>query len=229
MKKTLSFILALVMLLSMAVIPASAEEGWIELRVEAYDRSVAGFNLEDCWQLNYAQEHFGNPNKIKLVFVPTSRWDEGTLLTNYLAGGTAPDICMTYNGDLVNQYIEFDGLWQLDELLETYGQNLKAFLGEDLLKFGQQDVDGDGKKEQWFLPARRLSVANVGNFIRQDWLDALKMERPTTIERMDKIIFIDDGRLVAVGKHEALYESCEAYRKMVDLQRLEEEGGEHHD
>ena len=70
MKKTLSFILALVMLLSMAVIPASAEEGWIELRVEAYDRSVAGFNLEDCWQLHYAQENFGNPNKIKLVFVP---------------------------------------------------------------------------------------------------------------------------------------------------------------
>jgi ATP-binding cassette subfamily B protein len=53
--------------------------------------------------------------------------------------------------------------------------------------------------------------------------------RISTIERMDKIIFIDDGRLVAVGKHEALYESCEAYRKMVDLQRLEEEGGEHHD
>jgi len=182
MKKTLSFILALVMLMSMAVIPASAEEGWIELRVEAYDRSVAGFNLEDCWQLHYAQEHFGNPNKIKLVYVPTSRWDEGTLLTNYLAGGTAPDLCMTYNGDLINQYIEFDGLWQLDELLETYGQNLKAFLGEDLLKFGQQDADGDGKKEQWFLPARRLSVANVGNFIRQDWLDKLNMERPTNIE-----------------------------------------------
>lgn len=188
MKKTLSFILALVMLLSMAVIPASAEEGWIELRVEAYDRSVAGFNLEDCWQLHYAQENFGNPNKIKLVFVPTSRWDEGTLLTNYLAGGTAPDICMTYNGDLVNQYIEFDGLWQLDELLETYGQNLKAFLGEDLLKFGQQDQDGDGEKEQWFLPARRLSVANVGNFIRQDWLDKLNMARPTSIETFEEYL-----------------------------------------
>ena len=43
---------------------------------------------------------------------------------------------------------------------------------------------------------------------------------------MDKIIFIEDGCLEAVGKHEELYESCDAYRKMVDLQRLEEEGGE---
>ena len=50
--------------------------------------------------------------------------------------------------------------------------------------------------------------------------------RISTIEKMDKIIFIEDGCLAAVGRHEALYESCEAYRKMVDLQRLEEEGGE---
>ena len=51
--------------------------------------------------------------------------------------------------------------------------------------------------------------------------------RISTIEKMDKIIFIEDGALAAVGKHEELYSSCASYRKMVDLQRLEEEGGEH--
>ena len=50
--------------------------------------------------------------------------------------------------------------------------------------------------------------------------------RISTIEKMDKILFIEDGALAAAGKHEALYASCDAYRKMVDLQRLEEEGGE---
>ena len=49
--------------------------------------------------------------------------------------------------------------------------------------------------------------------------------RISTIAQMDKILFIDDGRLAAVGKHEELYETCREYRKMVDLQRLEEEGG----
>ena len=51
--------------------------------------------------------------------------------------------------------------------------------------------------------------------------------RISTIERMDKILFIDDGKMVAVGTHSDLYASCPAYQKMVDLQRLEEEGGEH--
>ena len=51
--------------------------------------------------------------------------------------------------------------------------------------------------------------------------------RISTIEKMDKILFIDDGALAAAGTHEALYETCPDYRKMVDLQRLEEEGDEH--
>ena len=49
--------------------------------------------------------------------------------------------------------------------------------------------------------------------------------RISTIEKMDKILFIDDGNLAAVGTHEALYQTNTEYRKMVDLQRLEEEGG----
>ena len=50
--------------------------------------------------------------------------------------------------------------------------------------------------------------------------------RISTIEQMDRVLFIENGRLAAFGKHEQLYATCEEYRKMVDLQKLEEEGGE---
>ena len=46
---------------------------------------------------------------------------------------------------------------------------------------------------------------------------------------MDKILFIEEGRVAAFGKHDQLCETCPAYRKMVELQRLEEEGGDHDD
>lgn len=49
--------------------------------------------------------------------------------------------------------------------------------------------------------------------------------RISTIEQMDKILFIEEGKLVAVGTHSELYNTCPAYQKMVDLQKLEEEGG----
>lgn len=62
---------------------------------------------------------------------------------------------------------------------------------------------------------------------RQGKTTILIAHRITTIEKMDKILFLEDGRLAAMGKHTELYETCSEYRKMVDLQRLEEEGGEH--
>ena len=49
--------------------------------------------------------------------------------------------------------------------------------------------------------------------------------RISTIEQMDRVLFIDQGRLSGFDTHQALYASNPAYRKMVDLQRLEEEGG----
>ena len=54
--------------------------------------------------------------------------------------------------------------------------------------------------------------------------------RISTVEQLDKIIFLDDGRVEAVGAHDVLYRSCAEYRRMVDLQKLEEEaGGADHD
>ena len=59
---------------------------------------------------------------------------------------------------------------------------------------------------------------------RQGKTTILIAHRVTTIEKMDKILFLEDGELVASGSHEELYETCPEYRKMVDLQKLEEEG-----
>ncbi|MEE1032024.1 MAG: ABC transporter ATP-binding protein [Ruminococcus sp.] len=60
---------------------------------------------------------------------------------------------------------------------------------------------------------------------RQGKTTILIAHRISTIEQMDKILFIDDGKLAAVGTHSELYENCADYRKMVELQKLEEEGG----
>lgn len=49
--------------------------------------------------------------------------------------------------------------------------------------------------------------------------------RISTVEGMDKIIFIDEGRVVAVGRHDELVRTVPEYKKMVDLQKLEEKEG----
>ncbi len=49
--------------------------------------------------------------------------------------------------------------------------------------------------------------------------------RISTVKRMDKVIFIDDGCIKAVGSHDELVASCPEYNTMVELQKLDEERG----
>jgi ATP-binding cassette subfamily B multidrug efflux pump len=54
--------------------------------------------------------------------------------------------------------------------------------------------------------------------------------RISTIQSMDKIALLDEGKLIGFGSHQELLHTCPAYKKMVDLQRLEDEiGGVKHE
>ena len=52
--------------------------------------------------------------------------------------------------------------------------------------------------------------------------------RVSTIRNMDKLLYLENSRIADIGTHDELYERCPGYRKMVDLQKLEEEGGHEH-
>ena len=69
--------------------------------------------------------------------------------------------------------------------------------------------------------------AILGNLrqTRQGKTTILIAHRISTIEQMDKVLFIEEGRVSGFDTHEALYANNADYRRMVDLQRLEEEGG----
>lgn len=57
---------------------------------------------------------------------------------------------------------------------------------------------------------------------RQGKTTILIAHRISTVENMDKIIFVDEGRILAVGRHDELVETVPEYKTMVELQRLEE-------
>lgn len=62
---------------------------------------------------------------------------------------------------------------------------------------------------------------------RQGRTTILIAHRISTVEGMDQIIFLEDGAVTAAGTHQELCEACPAYRRMVELQKLEEEGARH--
>ena len=112
---------------------------------------------------------------------------------------------------------------------------------------GERGVTVSGGQKQRISIARALlknapililddSVSAVDTRTERIILDNLKTSRAgkttlliahriSTVEQLDKIIFIEDGRVEAVGPHDELYRTCDEYRRMVDLQKLEDEVG----
>lgn len=134
-------------------------------------------------------------------------------------------------------------LADVDGNIREFSQGYETILGE-------RGVTVSGGQKQRISIARALmknapililddSVSAVDTGTEKTILENLRATRSgkttiliahriSTVEKLDKIIFIDEGKVVAVGSHGGLYDTCSAYRHMVDLQKLEEEGGADH-
>ena len=141
------------------------------------------------------------------------------------------------------QIIESARLADVDDNIQGFQRGYDTVLGE-------RGVTVSGGQKQRISIARALlkdspvlilddSVSAVDTKTEKAILNNLRSTRAgkttiliahriSTIENLDKILFLEDGKLTAVGTHAQLQETCPAYAKMVELQKLEEEGGAHH-
>lgn len=132
-------------------------------------------------------------------------------------------------------------------VLADVDENIREFQQEYDTMLGERGVTVSGGQKQRISIARALmkdapililddSVSAVDTKTERAILSNLRetrrgkttiliAHRISTIEQMDRVLFIDNGRVSGFAPHEALYAANASYRKMVDLQRLEEEGG----
>ena len=64
----------------------------------------------------------------------------------------------------------------------------------------------------------------LGNLqkLRQGKTTFVIAHRVSTIQGLDKVVYLDDGKVVDIGTHDELMERCPSYNKMVQLQMLDE-------
>lgn len=136
-------------------------------------------------------------------------------------------------------------------VLSDVNADIKGFTSGYATMLGERGVTVSGGQKQRISIARAL-IKNAPILILDDSVSAVdtKTERVilqnlsqsrkgkttiliahriSSVERMDKIILIDKGSVIAIGTHKELLESCEDYKTMVKMQKLEDEGGGNND
>jgi len=165
--------------------PAASKEPEkpVKIRVTLWDRANApeGQNLGNNPIIKYVIDE---TKKIGLdvEFVSLPRAQESEKLNVWMASGEAPDVIITYSIDTIFKYAEQGGLWELDSYLAKY---------PDLIKNNKKALDQAGmyKGKRYAIPALRANTYAGANMkIRKDWLDALGMKVPTTIDELHEVL-----------------------------------------
>ncbi|MDR1263386.1 MAG: extracellular solute-binding protein [Oscillospiraceae bacterium] len=171
MKKLLCTLLALALAASLAPMALASGEP-VTLQVSVFERgnttNTYGSATDNYWT-RWLQQGFGDPNNIKLEYVPIPRAEESAKLNTLMASGAAPDIIFSYDTRMIMNYGRDGGLTALTDLLPEYGQNLLANIAP-ALEYGV--LNG----EQYAIPAQRAKTGRYANFIRKDYLDAQGIE-----------------------------------------------------
>lgn len=209
MKKVLSTLLATVMLLGLlSALPGAVAESpeivdgrFVETRqitVEVYDRANDGGSTpEDNFYTNFIKEGMLRDHNVEVTFMPVGRWTEDADINNLLAAGTAPDVCVTYNYPAVLSYANMGGIIDLAPLLEEHKDllpNLWALLGENNLYWNKDPEKGT----IWAIEALLKNNQRINTFVREDWLKALGLAEPTTLEEFEAMLhaFKDNAELL---------------------------------
>lgn len=176
MKKRIILISAILLLISTTAIFAvgtSETSENVKLTVEIFDREIPGLDMTNGYQATYIKEGLLEKG-IDVEFVTVPRWEEQDKINILMASGDAPDLCITYSANIITTYIQQGGLVDLGPYLDKYGPHIKEYLGEEVLQYGVYDG------VQYAIPGKRPNTPAFATFIRQDWLDKMGMDLPTT-------------------------------------------------
>lgn len=141
---------------------------------------------EGTMEQNRWTEYINENSPVIVEWVPVPRTESVAKINALFASGEAPDLVWEYGkGFMDNLYVQ-DVIQPVDSYVEQYSTSYKKYLEEhqELIPYL---IAEDGQMYGMTSARTPLGIANHGMWIRQDWLDALELDMPSTMEEMNAV------------------------------------------
>jgi putative aldouronate transport system substrate-binding protein len=194
--------------------------------VEMFDRgtdggrSPAANNAWTDWIKAKVKKDLG----FDVEFQAVGRWSENTDIVNLMASVSAPDVCYTYNKNMVDNFRTLGGILNLAPYIDSYLPDLKKLLGPDPALTGKDFIRRDEISNTggaiYGIPSARVAIAQRNIFIRKDWLDKLNIAVPTNINQFhDALVAFRDRDPGGVGANRVIpyFQGSDARWGLADL------------
>ncbi len=171
-------------LLFPAAIALAADEVWIELWDENVRTTMVKKGSADHPQVNWFLKEFGIGYYQSELLGWNSGKDYYQKLNLRIAAGKLPDLFLPWQG-IEYEMAKQGALAELSELLPEHAPNVWKMVPENV--WNAVRANSPDGQSIYFIP-KVYAAAYCNGFIRQDWLDRVGMEMPTTIEEYEAVL-----------------------------------------
>ncbi|MCL1806545.1 MAG: sugar ABC transporter substrate-binding protein [Oscillospiraceae bacterium] len=173
-----------------------------QISVEVFDRETdPGSPANNNVYTDFLKEKALELHNIEITeYRAMPRHEEDSTIPLWLASGTAPDVCITYNYAAIQEYAGMGAVHDLEPLVHGYRDRLNHLwdlFGEYLIYYARDPANG----HIWWMETYKADTSRLNTFMREDWLKTLNLAEPNTIQEFENVLiaFRDNAETLLPG------------------------------
>jgi len=127
-------------------------------------------------------------HNIEVEWAQFRRWPDGEDMVNRIAAGDQLDVAFDFGFDRIQPLADMGAIHDLTPLLAEYGSllpNMYELLGDLVVR----NRDPNPPHQMWGIANYQTADTRINTFVREDWLEALDLPLPTTLQEFEDMLF----------------------------------------
>ena len=143
--------------------------------------------MSESYWATWVAEQMLEVHNVQVEWAQFRRWPDGEDMTNRISAREQLDVAFDFGFDRIQPLADMGGILDLTPLLAEFGSLLPHMY--DLLgDLATRNRDPNPPHQMWAIANRQTADTRINTFVREDWLNALNIAPPTTLQEFENML-----------------------------------------